>query len=197
MVRMLIAAVLAGVVMFFWGYVSHAVLGIADHTIKSIPDEAAVTAALRSGVREPGLYRYPGLPAGVRNDSTVEITNGAILTAGDALTKRYETEPHGLVLYNAPSKQMTGGQFGMQILSCTMCALVAAIMLAMANMRRFSARFFFVALLGVFATLAVNIPLWNWDGFPDDFTVGCAIDNIGAAVVAAFVLAAMLKPRAT
>lgn len=59
--RILLAGILGGIALFVWGSVSHLALGLGEIGIKEIPNEAAVLAALRAGISEPGFYFFPGL----------------------------------------------------------------------------------------------------------------------------------------
>jgi hypothetical protein len=59
--RLILAAVLGGLVMFAWGAVSHMVLDLEKDTIKQVPNESAVVAAMKDNIREDGVYALPGI----------------------------------------------------------------------------------------------------------------------------------------
>ena len=59
--RVLIAAILGGLVFFFWGFVAHEVLGLGQVGIKDLPNEQVVLPVLSSSITEPGFYFFPGL----------------------------------------------------------------------------------------------------------------------------------------
>jgi len=54
--RIILAGIAGGVVLFIWGAFSHMVLPFGEIGIKSMPNEAPVMAAMRSNITEPGLY---------------------------------------------------------------------------------------------------------------------------------------------
>src|SRR6516165_1393553 len=60
MAKILVGGVVAGIVIFFWGFVAHMLLPLGEMGLKSIPSEDDLTAAIRKDVREPGLYFVPG-----------------------------------------------------------------------------------------------------------------------------------------
>jgi len=60
MTRILIGGVVAGIVIFFWGFVAHMLLPLGELGLRSIPKEDELTAAIKKEVREPGLYLVPG-----------------------------------------------------------------------------------------------------------------------------------------
>ena len=60
-VRVLLAGVLGGIVLFNWGFVAHMVLPLGMMGMCSIPNEASVASAIRADVPEPGMYMLPGL----------------------------------------------------------------------------------------------------------------------------------------
>ena len=60
--RLLIAALLGGIVLFFWGFVSHMILPIGEMGHGQAVNEDVVIAALKDGLpAEEGVYHVPGL----------------------------------------------------------------------------------------------------------------------------------------
>ena len=59
--RIIIGGVLAGLAMFMWGAVSHMALGLQESGIKQFANETPVLAALKSEIKEPGFYFFPGM----------------------------------------------------------------------------------------------------------------------------------------
>jgi hypothetical protein len=59
MKRILLAAVVGGIVLFVWGGLSHTVLLIGTG-FSPLPDEDTVVKTLSSSVKEKGLYFFPG-----------------------------------------------------------------------------------------------------------------------------------------
>jgi len=175
MKRILIASVLGGIVLFIWGALSHMVFGIGDAGVKSMPNEEAVRSALGANIQEAGFYFFP-TPDAEQN-----------LPAG----------PSGILIYHPDDAlQMTSKQLITELITNILCAWIAAMLMmkAMGGLAGTGARVMFVAMLGLFATAAVDIPYWNWYGFPGDYTLGALIDNLIGFTLVGVMLAWRLKP---
>jgi hypothetical protein len=63
--RILLAGILGGIVMFVWTSIAHMALPLGEAGITEIPNESAVLSAMQSSIGDnPGLYIFPGLGAG-------------------------------------------------------------------------------------------------------------------------------------
>ena len=58
--RIVLGAMVGGVVMFIWGALAWMVLPLHTPTIKEVPNEDAMRAVIRENVKEPGFYALPG-----------------------------------------------------------------------------------------------------------------------------------------
>ena len=58
--KVLVGALVAGIVVFFWGAISHMALPIGTMGVRQIPGEEKVVAAMKDSIREPGFYFFPG-----------------------------------------------------------------------------------------------------------------------------------------
>jgi hypothetical protein len=75
--RILLAGVLGGIVMFIWTSIAHMALPLGEAGINEIPNESAVLSAMQSSIGEKtGLYIFPGL--GVGKNATREQKNEAM-----------------------------------------------------------------------------------------------------------------------
>ena len=93
---------------------------------------------------------------------------------------------------------MSPKQFGIQFASGSLAALLAAFLLSQAGgSLAFVNRVGFVAVLGVFVGLVVNVPYWNWYGFPPDQTLAAIADHTLGWGLAGLVLAAIVKSPKT
>ncbi len=60
--RILIAGILGGIVMFIWTSIAHMALPLGEAGINEIPNESAVLGAMQSSIGDKtGLYIFPGL----------------------------------------------------------------------------------------------------------------------------------------
>jgi hypothetical protein len=192
--RVILGAMLGGIAMFVWGALSHMVLGFTDHSLKSIPDEAAVVGTLESKIAQPGIYLYPGLPPNFEKMSKAD-QQAAFERMGEA----NKTRPHGLIIYAPPAGAvMSPAQLGRQLAGDIATALVAAILLAITAPAGYPRRLVIVSLAGLFGGCLIHLPYWNWYGFPGDFTVFSLLDDVLRATAGGLVLAAIVRkhPRA-
>lgn len=190
--RLLLAGVLAGIVVFVWSALSHMVLGLGEAAVKTIPNESSVLSTMNQNIKEPGFYLYPG---------GMEEIQKAPQSERDALTKKweetYKTQPHGVLVLTPPS----GAVFNFpkllvnELLSNVLGGLIAAWLfsLAIGSLGSFPMRVLFVAALGLFAALAIDLSYWNWYGFPTKYLFSSLIDNTIGWALAGVVLAALIK----
>ena len=57
--RIVLAAVVGGIVLFIWLAVAHMLLGLGSVGFKQLPNEPAVLSAFHANLSEGGLYFYP------------------------------------------------------------------------------------------------------------------------------------------
>ena len=59
--RVLLGGLLGGILVFNWGYVAHMVLPTRGDGRPRPPDEETVIGSIRSTIKEPGFYLFPGM----------------------------------------------------------------------------------------------------------------------------------------
>ena len=192
--RNLLIGVLAGVAMFFWGFISHVVLGLGDTGIRDLTGEEKILPTLREHIKESGFYFFPG-EGGARSAGTKEQQEAATKAWQD----KFKAGPWGILVYHPEgTTPMSPGQLGRQLLTDVVLGLLMAFLLGnpAAGLTRFGPRVVFVAVIGLIAGIAVLVPYWNWYGFPANFTVASLADQLIAFCVAGVVLASLIKPTA-
>jgi hypothetical protein len=187
--RVLLAGIVAGIVSFLWGLLAHVALNLGGSTMKSIPEEPAVVSSMSAHMKEPGFYFFPSMID--RPKASLEQQKAAQA----AYLKAYETRPHGVLIYNPPNGPLNfSARLGRQLAIEIACGLIAACLLAMAaSSLPFGARILFVALLGLFASMSVDAPYWNWYGFPTAYFRAQLIEEVVGWTLAGVVLAAMIR----
>ena len=193
--RPLIAGVLAGLLAFFWGFVSHELIGLGESSMKGIPNEPAVLTALSDNIKESGFYFFPGAGMMDPNNGTKEQKEAA-MKKWDEDFKKY---PSGILVV----KQPTGDSLPFtklllrQLLADILGGLIAALLLSLAvpSLPSFTGRVLFVATLGLFASLAIDVPYWNWYGFPTRYLLSALVDSVVGWGLAGVLLAALIRPR--
>src|SRR6266536_2157651 len=75
--KILLAGILGGIVMFIWTSIAHMFLPLGEAGISEIPNESAVLSAMQSNIGDQtGLYIFPG--PGVGKDATRQEKNEAM-----------------------------------------------------------------------------------------------------------------------
>jgi len=185
MKRTLLAGLLGGIIAFIWSAIVH-MNPLTGHLGLSMMNERedAVLAALKNNLQQEGLYFFPGM------DMTKEMTK----EQEAAWVAKYKAGPAGLLLYHPNGGEpMEAKQLVVEFVSTVLCALIAATILA-ATVGRFVCRATIVAMIGLFAWLALSVSQWNWYGYPFPFIALDAIDQIIGWLLAGLLMAKMIKP---
>jgi hypothetical protein len=185
--RILLAGILGGIVMFIWTSIAHMALPLGEAGINEIPNESAVLNAMQSSMGEKtGLYIFPGL--GVGKDATREEKNEAM----KQMQQKIAANPSGILMYHPPGRQFAFGkllaiEFSTEVLQ----AILVIWLLAQMRIDSFAGRIGFVLIAGILAAVTTNVSYWNWYGFPGVYTgsyilieiVGFALVGVTAALV--------------
>jgi hypothetical protein len=173
--RIIIAGLLGGIAMYIWSSVAHVGTPLATMGINMINNGAALTETVAAGVdHRDGLYVFNkpvGKTAMGQTGFLVFNTNGPTAMVPANLILEFATEVTETIL--------------------------VAWLLAQTALVGFGARVGFVAVVGAVASIATNIPYWNWYKFPADFTLAAMIVTFVGYVVAGIAIAAVLRPRTT
>ena len=169
-------------------------LPLGSAGIRSNPgDEASVVAILQANILEPGFYILPG------TTELRHLTKEQRTAAEAEWTEKYRRGPTGSLIYRpAGGEPVSLRQLGTELLSNILGATIAAILLTMAGggLTSFVARVVFVTLLGLFASIAIDVSHWNWYGFPTTYTVAALADQVLSWFFGGLVLAAIVRARA-
>jgi hypothetical protein len=189
--RVLIAGGAGGVAIFLWGFVAHMLLPLGQAGIQALPFQDKVLPAISGSVKESGLYMFPW------PESSPGKPMAMSQQAQQAAAELYRTSPHGLLVYQPPGGRMlTGGQLLAEFATNCFTALIAAALVSwlIAALPSFAARLLFVITVGFSAGIAVNVPYWNWYGFPGAFTLAEIFEHVVGFGAAGLVIAALIKP---
>ena len=184
MTRILIGGVVAGIVLFFWGFVAHMLLPLGELGLKSLPTDEGLAAAITKDVREPGLYFLPGRDMS-KPQSQAEM---------EAYMEKVAKGPYGfMVLYPNGRDPSLAKHLPIEFGTNVACALLAAILVSQLR-PGFLVRVASVTLVGLLASLMTLVPYWNWYGYPTDFTLAQIAENTVGWLLAGIVLAAIVRP---
>ncbi len=186
MARILVGGVVAGIVIFFWGFVAHMLLPIGEMGLKIVPAEDDLAAAIKRNVPEPGLYFLPGRDMS-KSPSAEEM---------EAHMAKISKGPYAfMVIYPAGRDPSLAKHLPIEFATNVVCALLAAILVAQLR-PGFLVRVVCVTLIGILASILILVPYWNWYGFPTDFTLGQIAEQLIGWFLAGIVLALIVRPAA-
>lgn len=167
--RVLVAGLIGGIVLFFWGFLAHMVLPIGEMGFKvASGQDAAIAAVQATATAGEGVYLLPGMAPETWRDES----------ARTAFVEKYQASPFAFVVYqpegNTASTDMAPNLVK-QFVSVTLVAVLAAWLMAQGPFR-FGRRVLIGTVVGLASWLAVSVPFWNWYRFPLDFTIGTLLD---------------------
>jgi hypothetical protein len=179
--RVLVTAILGGVVFFMWGAVAHMMLPIGEMGMKLPTEQAATLSAIAPSTQGEGVYMYPSMdPAKWQDEAAVK-----------AFVEANKGSPYAFLIYqpggNPAHADMTPNlirQFASDLLSAWVVAFVLAL-----GAFGFAKRVFIATALGLFSWLTVSVPYWNWYLFPLDFTIGNLLEQVVGWALAGIAMA--------
>jgi hypothetical protein len=184
--QILLGTIVGAVTIFIVSSIWHVVLPFSETGFYSIPHEDVLTTAMRLGISDTGIYMFPGMDPAKRNDP-VEAQKYA---------EKFRRGPTGLIIFRPGGKdfsfpRLLVNQFGFQVLA----AFVVSLLLAMSAVPSYLQRVLFVALVAVFGSLVIDLPYWNWYGFPGNYTLEHLCEMFLTWGATGFAIAAVVKPR--
>jgi len=154
--KVIIGALLGGVVLLLWQFAVRELLGIYDDAFVKLEDPAAVEAVLRENLPEEnltgsGMIKIPHPEPG---DTDAEAKAMEKLTTGFSL--------FGAV--NLAGRHGFGAMLGVQFAVNVLASALLMFVLLAANPPTLGSRLALVLCFAVFAVLTELIPSWNWWG---------------------------------
>jgi hypothetical protein len=184
MARILIGGIVGGIVIFFWGFVSHMMLPLGEMGLKAVPNEEALLTAIKADVPEPGLYFVPG------RDMSKSPTQEEMQAHMDKVTKG----PYGfMVIYPGGRDPSFGKRLPIEFGTNVLCAFLTALLVSQLR-AGFFLRVACVTLVGIIGGIMVHVPYWNWYGFPTDFSIAQIVEHTVGWFLLGIVLAAIVRP---
>ncbi len=182
--RVLVAGIVGGIVMFLWGAVSHMMLPIGSMGFTPMPNEDAVVSTLKESITQPGLYFFPGRDMRAKMAPEQE----------EAWLTKLRAGPVGMVVYTPEGGEMMEPmqlvtEFAFNVLAVLLGSFIIARMAV-----GYGVRVLCFMLLGVIAWLSISASHWNWYNFPTDFSIGELIGEAGGWLLVGLVAGAIVKP---
>ncbi|RAO78048.1 hypothetical protein [Dyella jiangningensis] len=179
--RVLVAALMGGIVMFLWGAIAHMALGLGNVGIRQPVSEDIVLAALQPGLgNQAGVYILPSIDPARMHDKI----------AMDAYSAKSKGSPYAFMVYLPQGEDLSdmGAQLPRQWASDTLSALALAFVMGLAAFS-FSTRVSIALAAAVFAWLSTLVPYWNWYRFPTNFTLAALVEQVVGWLIAGAVMA--------
>ena len=188
--RIFSAGILGGIVMFIWSFIAHDLLPLGEIGMRQFRDEGPMLDAMKTNLGDAeGVYHFPGHRAG---------PNATRQEKEDAMKRAMEkaaSGPSGILLYH-PTRQFSFGKLlGVEFATEVVEAILAVFLLAQTSIASFGGRVGFVLTAGILATIATNVPYWNWYGFPTLYTASYMFIQIVGFVCVGIVAALLLRKQ--
>lgn len=185
MVRIVLAAILGGALMFVWGAFAHLMLPFEREALRPVPNEGAVIAALGSTIHEPGMYAFPWID--MSGKATPEQTS--------AWHQQIASGPSGLLVYRPNGgESMSPRMLVSEFVSNLLAALLGALIIKQLP-GGYARRVVTATAIGLAAWLSVSVSQWIWYGFATPFLIGDLVDQVGGWLLAGIGMAAILKRK--
>ncbi len=185
MKKVVTPAIFAAIVVYVWMFISWAFLPWHKDIFKNLPNGDSLAVKMKSSIKKPGIYRYPGVPT----KATTEAVN--------KIAEKYASGPIITFMVYSPSGMSIVNplQFIWGFIIIFLNALVAAFLLYTSRLKekRFLIRLTFVLLLAVFAALIGPMIEWNWLLFPTGYSFGVALDYLITWFLGGIVLAGLIR----
>lgn len=169
--RILIAGIIGGIVMFIWNSVAHMALPLGEMGFKVAADQdAAIAAVQATATAGEGIYMLPGMSPEQWSDEA----------ARTAFVDKYRSSPYAFVVHVPSGNPATAAMvpnLAKQFVSDTLAAIVAAWVLALGAFG-FGKRVAIAGSFAVFGWLIISVPYWNWYMFPASFTASTLITQL-------------------
>jgi hypothetical protein len=182
--KLLLGAILGGVILFVWGAVSHMLLPISTMALQRFTDEEAIKQAVVANAPRSGVYFLPYMQEGL----TEEQQNAA-----------FEKAMQGPVLFvslrlgQGPS---FGALLGIQFLIDVLSALLLTALLLNVRPMPYAKRVLIVVAVALVAGIAIHLPHWNWYNFSLAYTAGEFVGLVIGFALAGLALARIAQPQA-
>jgi len=187
---LILGTILGGLMAFVWSSISWELIGWHEKTMVAFHNEDEVSAVIASHAGQDGTYILPSMPP------TVGLTPEQKKNVIAAVMQKMQAGP---IMVAAVRR----GGFGsysrgliIQLLSLMAAAFLLTWLLMQTAGLSYAHRVAFLAIVGLAASVIVDLPNWNWWGFSSAYTAVNLADSTLTWLVAGLVIAKVAKPAA-
>jgi hypothetical protein len=186
--KILLAGLLGGLALYAWEFIAHMATGLGEAGVRALPKEAPVQAAIKDNVPDPGFYIFPA------PEDRPGMTGAEKSKAMDVSMERARSEASGIMVVYPKGKDYNfGAMLGMQFIGDVLAIMLAAFLLSKAVLvKGYLPRVVLVGLMGLLPTLQVDLPQWNWYGFPPAFVAAQFVVHLVGFLAAGLVVAKLV-----
>jgi hypothetical protein len=190
--RIVLGGLAGAVLVFIVSGLLHSTTQLGEVGIRSLPNEDLVLMAMRTAMTEPGIYFFPApnLSPMSKEEKQAEQTR---------YLAKFKQGPTGILVYKPGGEDIVFSKLLVnQFLIGLVGALIIAWILGMtASATTYGTRVMIIILIGLFAEIYINMPYWNWYGFPMNYTIGHLLGGVLSWAVAALAMATIVKRPGT
>ncbi|MBI3820899.1 MAG: hypothetical protein HY286_19580 [Planctomycetes bacterium] len=185
--RIVIATIVGGLLMFFWGFAWHVAISYSNDQLKVFKNDEPIVKAMKENITESGFYFFPG------RDMSGMLSKVKEAAEEERFTAKMKEGPHGILVYtNHGDEPMSPQQLINEFISNIACALVCAVIISKMN-AGFLCRTIAGAAIGIASVAAIDFSYWNWYGFPTGFLIAALIEQAVGFLLIGLACAAILK----
>lgn len=190
--RVVLAGVLAGVILFGWSAVSWMLLPFHEQVLRPIQQPRDKVVRFLSDLPEGGVFHYPGFPTTADGSRPTQAQFDAAfqqMRDGPVVSK--------MVFLPAGAEPFPPQNFaiGLAVHIAAGCIAAGMLRLASGRLANYGRRVLFVFGFGVVTLLARFVPESVWWGYPIDYAAVEAGDILTSWLLAGLVLGAMIRGR--
>ena len=185
---LILGTILGGLAALVWSSISWELIGWHEKTMVAFHNEDEVSAVIASHAGQDGTFILPSMP------STAGMTPEQKKSALDAAMKKMQAGP----ILVAAVRRGGFGSYGrgliLQWLSLMAAAFLLTWLLWQTSGLSYARRVAFLAVVGLAASVIVDLPNWNWWGFSGAYTAVNLADSTLTWLCAGLVIAKVANP---
>jgi hypothetical protein len=188
MIRVILAGILGGALIFLCGFVEHGVLHLQSRALQKLPNEPALADVISQQKLDPGIYGFPEM---VMHASAEELK-----AKENEIKQRYSQGPNGMLLIWKNSDELIDPKLiGMELGSNVIAALLCSFILACMSPRNgFAIRLAVCFLIGLISWLSIEASYGIWYQFPSVWVTDGLIGSLAEWLIAGVLMSAIVKP---